>query len=309
MSKRDWRINPVVGCLVGVAVLLFGAPFLTSAERQPYSGAYHHQTGSDQQPADPRAALTEKACATVQEASRYDPERHEDWDICAQFLAALAAGKSSDLAMPQLVLSVFGLAFILATLVFTGVQATAALASNRNTLLIGQNQTRAYLGVHSISAPENGTDSFGFQLINSGQTPARAIIMSYAVEFARVPERRDPPNFISPPANSERAEVRGGNGNQGVALSYAANTEVRRMLDQVRRDRPARFICVCRYKDVFGRCFELVQQTTFFVRLENGNRVGDLVGVIGLETAETAIKQADYDEPIRVWNYFSKSGE
>lgn len=264
------------------------------------------------QPAEETKTAVEWAaqtCAEANETSDSDPGKREKRELCAQFRAAAAAERSAISADSQFVLSVIGLFAILTTLWVTGraayhasVQAAAAVDGNKNTLLIGQNQSRAYLSVRALQAPVQGDAAFQFRIVNSGQTPARAITFESAVLFYRGPERRaaDFNRTTADPAARLQIDLPGQGADQIVVIGHADNPNLRPWFANVSERRPATFICVVRYQDVFQRCFELVHRTDIGGPPAPEGGPNALLNVVHVETVEREIEQAEFDRPINL---------
>lgn len=186
MSDSDWRINPVAGCLIGVALLLFGAPLLHDLNR--CSGADRgsgQQTGERNQIANHCAGPRAPPVVPKTPDPNPNPDRNEwrqEQDLSAQNASAFWA--------PWMFFATLaGVVYVARTLNETRKATEAAMraaeATERSidvTRDIGQKQVRAYLslgaarlmhtdlGLGKEAVPHLG---FRFRIRNAGQSPAK----------------------------------------------------------------------------------------------------------------------------------------
>ena len=211
--------------------------------------------------------ITRRVCADAYNADLGAPQRSSELEVCAQLRAADAAEITSTFALMQIILSVLGFLAVLVTLWVTGraahhasVQARAAIRSNHTTLLVGQNQTRAYISLGRLQATPTGPKPFVFEIFNTGQTPARACRYEYLLSmhdegeeggFIIASMQPDEPNYAELPRSEKPVPV-------GVFEHQASR--LRQKLQSISRLEPAIFTLVVRYQDVFGRYFELIEK-------------------------------------------------
>jgi len=169
--------------------------------------------------------------------------------------------------------------------------ADAAVKANDTTLLVGSNQARAYLTIRPPCAPIEGEAVFSYAVSNSGTTPARGIKWEYRLRFGGRLLETDSARLHS------LADIPGGNEPVDQIILEHQATWLREAIDQLTLKRRGYFHIVVRYRDVFGRCFELSERMEMVGRRPMESHE---IFLSHVHSDEREISRKEYDNPIRL---------
>ena len=146
--------------------------------------------------------------------------------------------------------------------------------ANRITRQNGRDQLRAYGSIGRFRAETSGLDCFRFDVFNRGLTPSRGIKVYYELDMPKYPISGLEAELISPADDLVRSTFElNKDETQSIQLAVdAAPTLRRRLLELSPGERRAKMHVNVRYRDVFGRFYEILFDCDL-VRAEEGGRL------------------------------------
>lgn len=223
----------------------------------------------------------QRAAAAVVET----PTENVGAEVRAQQLAAQAAVWTAAISGVGLVVSVAGLIAVYWSLR----QTRKAIRDNRE---IGEAQTRAYLSIVNFRAPQSGPSALRYAIANQGTTPAREVVGEHGI-WLPAPGGELAPVFMTKTDRRSFASDVGSNPEEvAVPNASQAGRDFRSIIQAVQRERPARLVVRCRYRDVFGLCHEYVYVCDFYRETSDTN--DDELTYRRIYSRETTIDESQY---------------
>jgi hypothetical protein len=213
MSNRDRLLVAAAALGVVFCSLIWSAVGLGLLTRNPERAAaeseiYHQRQHDQYETYDAALALTDEACAEARTESADESQRHDNRDLCAQYIAAASARKSANYTQFQTWIGLFGFSFVIVGLILNWVATDAAAEQARlarraipqpylqvspKQLRLASEADRAGAGAILRSLPQH--DSAQFTLHNHGGAPATLVHVQARLDLV---EAGDPfPGFVT----------------------------------------------------------------------------------------------------------------
>lgn len=250
----------VLIALMAMLGLAFGPPLFAKSHAQQPANPDQVAAPNKQQPPAPvpvedhlRRIATALEAANAQGDPAAENQRAKD-DLEAQESMAASAYGMSVLTCISLIVSIAALIALFRSLR----QTSRAIQDNRE---MGEAQTRAYLSVVRLRAPQSGPHALVYEISNQGASPARGVDSHHDIYW---PDGEG--QWVKLQAEGgAREPFRGDVGDVPEEVVVALNAlDIRLLVRRLTKDRPARIVVRLKYRDVFGKCFEYVHGCEFY---------------------------------------------